>query len=71
MRAIYHPDGPLEGRDMLLEVRFWGLRFRFGVRVSGVIDEVRRAGGRAARVWGWSYATLRDTSKQGRWTTRS
>ena len=50
---------------MLLVVRFWGLRFRFGVRVSGVIDEVRRAGGRAARVWGWSYATLQGHLETG------
>ena len=41
VRAIYHPDSPLEGRDMLLEARFCGLRFRFGVRVGGVIDETR------------------------------
>jgi uncharacterized protein (UPF0548 family) len=58
VRAVYHPGRPLEGRDMLLEVRFWGLRFRFGVRVGGVIDEVRRVDGRRVRVWGWSYATL-------------
>jgi len=40
VRAVYHAGDPLEGRDMLLEVRFWGLRFRFGVRVSGIIDEL-------------------------------
>jgi hypothetical protein len=49
VRPTYHPGGPLEGRDMLLEVRFWGLRFRLGVRVSGVIDELRRVDGRDVR----------------------
>jgi uncharacterized protein (UPF0548 family) len=65
VRAVYHPDRPLEGRDMLLEVRFWGLRFRFGVRVSGVIDETRRVEGREVRVWGWSYATLQGHLETG------
>lgn len=65
VRAIYHPDGPLEGRDMLLEVRFLGLRFRFGVRVGGVVDETRRVQGREVRVWGWSYATLQGHLETG------
>jgi uncharacterized protein (UPF0548 family) len=65
VRAVYHPDDPLEGRDMLLEVRFWGLRFRFGVRVSGVIDDLRRVEGRDMRVWGWSYATLQGHLETG------
>jgi uncharacterized protein (UPF0548 family) len=65
VRAIYHPDSPLEGRDMLLEARFWGLRFRFGVRVGGVIDETRTIDGREARVWGWNYATLQDHLEMG------
>jgi uncharacterized protein (UPF0548 family) len=65
VRAVYHPGDPLEGRDMLLEVRFWGLRFRFGVRVSGVIDELRQVEGRDVRVWGWSYATLQGHLETG------
>jgi uncharacterized protein (UPF0548 family) len=65
VRAVYHPGDPLEGRDMLLEVRFWGLRFRFGVRVGGVIDELRRVRGRKVRVWGWSYATLQGHLETG------
>jgi len=65
VRAVYHQSDPLEGRDMLLEVRFWGLRFRFGVRVSGVIDELRQVEGRAVRVWGWSYATLQGHLETG------
>jgi uncharacterized protein (UPF0548 family) len=58
IRAIYEQDSPLEGRDMLLEARWRGLTFRFGVRVTDVVDETRTVDGRPARVWGWSYATL-------------
>jgi uncharacterized protein (UPF0548 family) len=65
VQAIYHPDDPLEGRDMLLEIRFWGLRFRVGVRVSGVVDEIRVVDGWDVRVWGWSYATLQGHLETG------
>ncbi len=44
VRAIYADDSPFERRDMLLEGRFCGLRFRFGVRVGGAGR--RRAGHR-------------------------
>jgi uncharacterized protein (UPF0548 family) len=65
VRAIYHPDRPLDERDMLLEVRFWGLRFRFGVRVGGVIDDTRPVSGRDVRVWGFNYATLQGHLETG------
>jgi uncharacterized protein (UPF0548 family) len=65
VRAVYHPDRPLEERDMLLEVRFYGLRFRFGVRVGGVVDETRRVDGRDVRVWGWNYRTLQGHLEMG------
>jgi uncharacterized protein (UPF0548 family) len=65
VRAVYNQGDPLEGRDMLLEVRFWGLRVRFGVRVSGVIDELRRIEERDVRVWGWSYGTLEGHLETG------
>jgi uncharacterized protein (UPF0548 family) len=65
VRAVYHPDRPLEGRDMLLEVRFFGLRFELGVRVAGVVDETRSVGGREAVVWGWSYRTLEGHLETG------
>jgi uncharacterized protein (UPF0548 family) len=58
-------DAELEGRDMLLEGRFFGLRFYLGVRVTGVIDETRGAEGGAERVWGWSYQTLQGHLEQG------
>lgn len=65
VRAVYHPDRPLEDRDMLLEVRFYGLRFRFGVRVGGVVDETREVDGRKVRVWGWNYRTLQGHLEMG------
>jgi uncharacterized protein (UPF0548 family) len=65
VRAIYAPDSPLEGRDMLLEARFLGLRFRFGVRVEAVVDETSEADGRPVRVWGWSYRTLQGHLEMG------
>jgi len=65
VRAVYAPDSQLEGRDMLLEARFLGLRFRFGVRVEGVVDETSEADGQTIRVWGWSYRTLQGHLEMG------
>ena len=47
---------------MLLEGRFFGLRFYLGVRVTGLIDETTDA----ERAWGWSYQTLQGHLEQGR-----
>jgi uncharacterized protein (UPF0548 family) len=58
VRAFYDEREALEGRTMLLELRFWRLRFPVGVRVDEVYDEEREVDGRAARVSGWSYRTL-------------
>ena len=41
------------------------MRFRFGVRVGGVVDATCQAGGREVRVWGWSYQTLQDHLEMG------
>ncbi|MDQ4133026.1 MAG: DUF1990 domain-containing protein [Actinomycetota bacterium] len=65
VRAVYYPDRPLGERDMLLEARFWGLRFHLGVRVGGVIDETRQVDGRQVRVWGWNYRTLQGHLEMG------
>ncbi|HJY93649.1 MAG TPA: DUF1990 family protein, partial [Streptosporangiaceae bacterium] len=59
-------DSGLLGRDMLLEARFFGLRFYVGVRVTGVIDEERATGDGPAQVWGWCYQTLEGHLEQGR-----
>jgi uncharacterized membrane protein/uncharacterized protein (UPF0548 family) len=65
VRAVYHPDHPLEQRDMLLEGRFLGLRFHFGCRVGGVNDEVRTVDRRPVRVWGWNHRTLQGHLEMG------
>jgi uncharacterized protein (UPF0548 family) len=65
VRAVFQADAPLEGRDMLLIGRFAGLDFRLGVRVTHVVDARRDEDGRAVRVWGWSYGTLRGHLERG------
>ena len=71
VRAIYDNDAPLEGRDMLLEIRFLRIPVnRSGCRVGRVIDERREVDGRPVRVWGWPYQTLQGHFEQGEmcWT---
>jgi uncharacterized protein (UPF0548 family) len=65
VRAFYDDHEPLEGRTMLLELRFWRLRFPVGVRVDAVYDEERAVDGRSARVSGWSYRTLEGHLEMG------
>ena len=66
LRAVYRQDQDLLGRDMLLEGRFFFLRFYFGVRVTDVCDETRATGHGRERVWGWSYQTLGGHLEEGR-----
>lgn len=73
VRAFYDRDEPLEGRTMLLELRFHGLlRFDAGTRVAEVYDEERVCDGRRARVWGWGYRTLEGHVERGQmdWEVR-
>jgi uncharacterized protein (UPF0548 family) len=65
VRAVYRHDAPLEGRDMLLRIRFLGLRFAVGVRVGEVYEEERVLDGRRAHVFGWAYRTLEGHFEQG------
>ena len=65
VRAVYAEDSPFERRDMLLEGRFYGLRFRFGVRVGGLVDEELVTDGRRLRRWGWNYRTLQGHLEMG------
>lgn len=66
VRAHYDADAPLEGRDMLLELRFHGLfGLHVGCRVGRVADERREIDGRPVRVWGWPYMTLEGHVEQG------
>jgi len=65
VRAVYYPDRPLDDRDMLLEARFYGLRFKLGVRVGGLRDETCEVGGRPVQIWGWNYRTLQGHLEMG------
>jgi uncharacterized protein (UPF0548 family) len=67
VRATWNPAAPLQGRDMLLELRLYRvLRVHAGVRVTRVWDEQREDGGRQARVFGFEYATLDGHIEMGR-----
>jgi uncharacterized protein (UPF0548 family) len=65
VRAYYDEDAPLEGRDMLLELRFLWFRTFGGCRVGWVTDEQREVDGRPVQVWGWPYQTLEGHIEQG------
>lgn len=64
--ASYDRTLPLSGRDMLLRIRFAGLRLRVGVRVGDVYEETRELDRRAVQVFGWSYSTLEGHFEEGR-----
>jgi uncharacterized protein (UPF0548 family) len=65
VRAHYDSDAPLEGRDMLLELRFLIVRTFGGCRVGRITDERRTVDGRPVQVWGWPYQTLEGHIEQG------
>jgi uncharacterized protein (UPF0548 family) len=65
VRAAHAQSSTLEWRAMLLEGRFWGLRFHFGVRVGGLVDEELVTDGRRLRRWGWNYRTLQGHLEMG------
>lgn len=65
IREICRPGPPRPGQDMLLEARFYGLRFYLGLRVGGVVDTTIELDGRRARVWGWNYQTLKGHLERG------
>lgn len=63
--ASYDRDRPLSGRDMLLRIKFAGLRLRVGVRIGDVYEERRDIEGRSVQVFGWSYSTLEGHFEEG------
>ncbi|TDC68698.1 DUF1990 family protein [Actinomadura sp. GC306] len=65
IRRIRHSGPPEPGRDMLLEGRFYGLRFYLGLRIGRVVDGVVEENGRLARVYGWNYRTLKGHLERG------
>ncbi len=66
VRAFYDPDVELKHRNMVLELRAFGVfRLYVGVRVSAVYDRLQEVDGRQVRVWGWSYRTLQGHIEMG------
>ncbi len=65
VEAHYHPDVPLEGREMLLILHALGARIYAGVRVGGVRDERRTEERREAQVFAWNYRTLEGHVESG------
>jgi hypothetical protein len=66
IKGIYRETDPLDGRVMLLEGRFLGFTFYFGVRITGVTDEVLATEQGRSQLWGYSYATLKGHFEQGK-----
>ena len=78
VRAVYDPAAPLEGRDMLLQIRFLSVRFAVGVRVSEVYENERVVGGPAhtcpagpIRRWTAISSRARCITKCGNGSTRA
>ena len=65
VRAVYDAAAPLEGRDMLLVGRFFGLRFPMGVRIGGVVDGPDEMGGAPVHRFAWHYRTLEGHLERG------
>lgn len=65
VRAVYDEAAPVEGRDMLLVGRFFGLRFPMGVRIGGVIDGSDETGGAPVHRFAWHYRTLEGHLERG------
>lgn len=66
IKAYFDFERPLPGRNMLMLATFAGFTFTFGVRVTTVIDEVRKnAQGQSVQVWGYSYRTLQGHFEVG------
>ncbi len=66
IRAVYYDPGePLDCRTMLLDARFYGLRFLLGVRTGSVVDTIEEVESCRVRVWRWSYRTLPDHLETG------
>jgi hypothetical protein len=66
--GIFRPDGPLEGRVMLLEARFLWFWFLFGVRITQVTDGIFETPTGREQRWGYSYATLEGHFERGQIT---
>jgi uncharacterized protein (UPF0548 family) len=66
VRAFFDHEEPLEGRTLLLEVHFLGLRIYAGVRVGTVFDGLVTHNGQDIRIFSWNYQTLQGHFEMGR-----
>jgi uncharacterized protein (UPF0548 family) len=65
VRAVYDATTPLDGRDMLLVGRFFGLRFPMGVRIGGVLDGPDELDDVPVHRFAWYYRTLQGHLERG------
>ncbi len=66
IRAVFDPQQALSGRNMLMFAHFAGFEFTFGVRVTSVVDEMRKStNNEDMQVWGYSYRTLKGHFEVG------
>lgn len=65
VRAVYDAAAPLDGRDVLLVGRFFGLRFPMGARIGGVVDELGERDGVPVHRFAWHYRTLEGHLERG------
>ncbi|NVI90909.1 DUF1990 family protein [Actinomadura sp. BRA 177] len=65
IREVHRSGPPEPGQDMLLQGRFYGLRFYLGLRIGNVVDGYIERNGRQARVYGWNYRTLKGHLERG------
>ncbi len=65
VRGVFDPESDMNGRTMLLDARFAGFRFPFGVRISRTLDETRATPEGMEHVWGYSYRTLEGHFERG------
>ena len=65
VRAFYDSGEPLDGRDMLLEIRYLAVSVPVGVRVTRLFDERRDKDGGSVRIKGWAYQTLEGHLERG------
>lgn len=65
LRAVYDPTTELEGRNMLLVGRFYGLRFHMGVRIGGVREDESELHGEPVARFHWHYRTLEGHLERG------
>ena len=65
VRAYYDRATPLQGRNMLLEIRYLGIKVPVGVRVSQIFNERRQEAGGPVQIRGWAYQTLEGHLERG------